>query len=71
MFDCYHIQNVWFFYKILQSYGSNRTYSDSFVPNRNEPFLEKLIININSFLKINSKGVVGLEYLTKDDFDVI
>ena len=73
MFDCYHIQKIHGFLsenfsKYLNQIGHIQIAA---VPNRNEPLFGEINYKyIMSFLeKINYKGVVGLEYLTKDDFD--
>ena len=73
MFDCYHIQKIHGFLsenlsKLMNQIGHIQIAA---VPNRNEPLFGEINYKyIMCFLeKIKYKGVVGLEYLTKDDFD--
>ena len=73
MFDCYHIQKMHgFISENLSKHMSQIGHVQiAAVPNRNEPLFGEINYKyIMSFLeKINYKGAVGLEYLTKDDFD--
>ena len=73
MFDCYHIQKMHGFLSenLTKHMGKIGHIQIASVPNRNEPFFGEINYKyIMSFLeKINYRGVVGLEYLTKDDFD--
>ena len=73
MFDCYHIQKMHGFLSENLSKHINQIghVQIAAVPNRNEPLFGEINYKyIMSFLeKINYKEVVGLEYLTKDDFD--
>ena len=73
MFDCYHIQKMHGFLsenlsKHMDQIGHVQIAA---VPNRNEPLFGEINYKyiISLLEKINYKGVVGLEYLTKDDFD--
>jgi hydroxypyruvate isomerase len=73
MFDCYHIQKTHGFLSENFSRNLNQIghVQIAAVPNRNEPLFGEINYKyIMSFLEnINYKGAVGLEYLTKDDFD--
>jgi len=73
MFDCYHIQKMQGFLSENLSKHMNQIghVQIAAVPNRNEPLFGEINYKyIMSFLeKVNYKGIVGLEYLTKDDFD--
>ena len=72
MFVCYHIQKMHGFLSENLSKHMNHIghVQIAAVPNRNEPLFGEINYKyIMSYLeKVNYKGIVGLEYLTKDDY---